>query len=108
MFNATNDIPAPVKLERRDATFRLVDADGARLDIPADFARKHAISLYEALHPGQRIDRANVSDVEKALTFASQMDRHHRRGGCRATSFTMLIWTIFWVAMRVKTLRLPL
>ena len=76
VFNATNDIPAPGKIGTdRDATFRLVDADGARLDIPADFARKHyAISLYEALHPGQRIDRANVSDVEKALTFASQMD----------------------------------
>lgn len=76
VFNATNDIPAPGKIGTdRDATFRLVDTDGARLDIPADFARKHyAISLYEALHPGQRIDRANVSDVEKALTFASQMD----------------------------------
>ena len=76
VFNATNDIPALGKIGTdRDATFRLVDADGVRLDIPADFAGKHyAISLYEALHPGQRIDRANVSDVEKALTFASQMD----------------------------------
>ena len=48
VFNATNDIPAPGKIGTdRDATFRLVDADGARLDIPADFARKHyAISLY--------------------------------------------------------------
>ena len=56
VFNATNDLPEPGKIGTdRDATFRLVDGDGVRVDIPADFARRHyAVSLYEALNPAHR------------------------------------------------------
>ena len=76
VFNATNEIPAAGKIGTdRDATFRLVDGDGKRIDIPAEFAAKHyAISLYETLHPGQLLNRADPSDVEKALAFSRQMD----------------------------------
>ena len=76
VFNATNDLPEPGKIGTdRDATFRLVDGDGVRIDIPADFARRHyAVSLYEALNPGRTLSRTDADGLTTALTFTRQMD----------------------------------